>query len=159
MSCHFRRSMWSFYAGTNCCSLSEVEIRSRFFLRAPSNRSLRRESQTKNISSFGCVRVTDTVARFILMARRLNFRLSHGTWHFELGWTSMRAKLWSPCVLRRCAQRNAFEGPSSNLQIPETHQPQTLQRCNEAPLGIEFWNFSGCWSLGLFVNSVPLLHV
>ena len=48
-SCRSQISMSNFYVGTNSCSRSEMEIRSQFSSRARSNRSGRRESQTKSI--------------------------------------------------------------------------------------------------------------
>src|SRR4030095_6420971 len=101
----------------NCCSLSEMEIPSRFSLRVPSSPSHRRESQTRNISFFGCVRAIDIAAPFISMARQMNCHRRHGTSRSELGWMNMTAKPWVGCESRRCGQPNGFEVPSSNGMI------------------------------------------
>src|SRR6266705_1628066 len=113
-SCRSQASMSNFSAGTNSCSRSETEIRSRFSLRVRSSLSGRRESQTKSISYFGCARATGFVAPSISTARQMNSRRRPGTSHSALGQMNTAARLWLACGSRACAQPRRLESPSSN---------------------------------------------
>src|SRR5438874_1109414 len=113
-SCRSQASMSNFSAGTNSCSRSETEIRSRFSLRVRSSPSGRRESQTKSISYFGCARATGFVAPSISTARQMNFRRRPGTSHSALERMNTAARLWLAYGSRACVQPRRLETPSSN---------------------------------------------
>src|SRR6266702_5121675 len=113
-SCRSQASMSNFSAGTNSCSRSETEIRSRFSLRVRSSPSGRRESQTKSISYFGCARATGFVAPSISTARQMNFRRRRGTSHSALERMNTAARLWLACGSRACVQPRRLEATSSN---------------------------------------------
>src|SRR4030095_8488191 len=112
--CRSQTSISNFSAGTNFCSRSEMEIRSRFSLRVRSSPSGRRESQTKNISYFGCARATGNVAQSISTVRQMNSRHRPGTSHSALEWMNTAARLWLACGSRAYAQPRKLETPSSN---------------------------------------------
>src|SRR5437773_5695840 len=113
-SCRSQASISNFSAGTNSCSRSETEIRSRFSLRVRSSPSGGRESQTKSISYFGCARATGFVAPSISTARQMNFRRRPGTSHSALERMNTAARLWLACGSRACVQPRRLEAPSSN---------------------------------------------
>src|SRR5947207_11636118 len=113
-SCRSQTSMSNFSAGTNSCSRSETEIRSRFSLRVRSSPSGARESQTKSISYFGCARERGIVAPSISTARQMNFRRRPGTSHSALERMNTAARLWLACGSRACVQPRRLETPSSN---------------------------------------------
>src|SRR5947208_1913929 len=149
-SCRSQTSTSNFFAGTNFCSRSETEIRSRFSWRVRSSPSGCRESQTKSISYFGCARANGIVAPSISTARKMNSRQRPGTSHSALGRMNMAARLWLACGSRACAQPRRLEAPSSNGM---TSVSTNLEDLSWIPrprlLALRRIRSSYAWTLGL----------
>src|SRR6188472_133937 len=106
--------MLNFSVSTNCCSRSEMEIRSQFSLHARSSPSARRESQTESMSYFDCGRANVIVVPSTSTVPQMNFRDPRGTSHSVLGRTNMAVRLWLAYGSRLCAPPRGLEAPESN---------------------------------------------